>query len=393
MEETNFAVPNDDNASTGGSAPAASKAGDETARRRARTLSLAIVKAKGEQTQPERARDSWLHNAMVSMGEAVIVADQDCRIVFMNPIAERLTGWSLAEAENMDLRQVYTAIDEASGEAVQQLLLDMARGEDVMAVALDIELVDRDGNHISIEDNAAPIRDARGETAGVVVVFRDTTKQKERRTQIEEFNGRLRQAMAESNHRIKNNLQIVAALVDLYAEDDGETETEDAVKPKSARQKLRLHIQTLAQLHDFLTEEAKTSDDVTFVPADETLAKLIPLVQSTVGNHVITFSSDAVRLSTKQSAALALVVNELVSNAVKHGKGGVDVSLVREEDSVYLDVVDDGPGFPEGFDIRKSAHNGIALADALARTDLGGELMCVNREEGGACVRLRFTAT
>jgi two-component sensor histidine kinase len=274
---------------------------------------------------------------------------------------------------------------------VQQLLLEIARGEDVMAVALDIELVDRDGNRISIEDNAQPVRNAHGETAGVVVVFRDTTKQKERRRQIEDFNGRLRQAMAESNHRIKNNLQIVAALVDLYAEEEDESAAGDITKPKSARQKLRLHIQTLAQLHDFLTEESKTSEDVTYVPADETLAKLIPLVQSTVGNHVVSFSSDAVRLSTKQSASLALIVNELVSNAVKHGKGGVDVSLVSEDDSVYLDVIDDGPGFPDGFDLGKNANNGLALAQGLARTDLDGELLCVNRDEGGACVRLRFS--
>jgi len=221
----------------------------------------------------------------------------------------------------------------------------------------------------------------------VVVVFRDTTEQRDVRRSVEDFNLRLRQAMAETNHRVKNNLQVIAALVDLGAEEG------DGTLSTTARQRLGLHIRTLAQIHDFLTEEAKTSDDLTYVSADETLAKLIPMVQATVARRLVSFSGDTVRLPTKQSASLALIVNELISNALKHGKGSVDVSLSSDDNSARVEVLDDGEGFPDGFDLSKSANNGLELAAALTKTDLNGKLEFGNRPEGGGCIAICFPIT
>ena len=343
------------------------------------TVSFAVI--PGGETTDEQ---SWFYNTLLSLGDAIIATDEAGKIIFMNPMSERLTGWTRGEAAGKDVATVYQAIDAGSGEAVQRFLVDIARGEDVIAVKVDMELIARDGSHLAIGDSAAPIKNAIGETTGVVVVFRDTTQQRDVHRNVKAFNQRLRQAMAETNHRVKNNLQVIAALVDLQAQDsDGGLST-------SATQKLGLHIRTLANIHDFLTEEAKTSEDPTYVSASETLAKLVPMVQATVARRLVSFSGDTVRLHTKQSASLALIVNELISNALKHGKGSVDVLLIREDDVARVEVLDDGAGFPEGFDLQTSANNGLQLVDALVKTDLAGELECSNRPEGGGCVCVRF---
>ncbi len=347
----------------------------------ANTVSFAVVHTRERAVVP--GDQSWFYNTLLSMGDAIIATDEAGKVVFMNPMAELLTGWTREEAVGKEVSTVYQAIDESSGEAVQRFLVDIAHGEDVVAVKVEMELIAHDGSHLSIHDSAAPIKNAIGQTTGVVVVFHDTTQERDVHRKVEAFNQRLRQAMAETNHRVKNNLQVIAALVDLQAESDGGLST-------SARQKLGLHIRTLAQIHDFLTEEAKTSEDLTYVSASETLAKLIPMVQATVGRRLVSFSGETVRLPTKQSSSLALVVNELISNALKHGKGSVDVLLIRENDTAIVEVLDDGTGFPAGFDLQTSAHNGLELVAGLVKSDLAGELDCSNRSEGGGCVRVRF---
>ena len=347
-----------------------------------KTVSFAVIQTNEVTGVP--GEQSWFYNTLLSLGDAIIATDEAGKVIFMNPIAEHLTGWTREEAVGKEVATVYQAIDENSGEAVQRFLLDIARGEDVIAVKVDMELIARDGSHLSINDSAAPIKNAIGETTGVVVVFHDTTQQRDVHRNVKAFNQRLRQAMAETNHRVKNNLQVIAALVDLQAEEG------EGGLSRSARQKLGLHIRTLAQIHDFLTEEAKTSEDLTYVSASETLAKLVPMVQATVARRLVSFTGDTVRLHTKQSSSLALIVNELISNALKHGKGSVDVLLIRENDTARVEVLDDGAGFPEGFDLQAAANHGLQLVAGLTETDLAGELEFSSRPEGGGCVCVRF---
>jgi len=348
----------------------------------AATVSIAVIRANALTGPP--GEQSWFHSTLLSLGDAIIATDEVGKIIFMNPIAEHLTGWTREEAVGKEVATVYQAIDENSGEAVQRFLLEIAQGEDVVAVKVDMELIAHDGSHISIDDSAAPIKNAIGQTTGVVVVFHDTTEQRDVRRKVEDFNQRLRQAMAETNHRVKNNLQVLAALVDLQAEEgDGSMST-------SAKQKLGMHIRTLAHIHDFLTEEAKTSEDLTFVSANETLAKLIPMVQATISSRLVSFTGDTVRLDTKQSSSLALIVNELISNAIKHGNGAVDVLLIRDGKTAVVEVWDDGAGFPEAFSLKSCANNGLELVATLVKTDLSGTIQFSTRTEGGGLVRVCF---
>lgn len=124
-----------------------------------------------------RERDQLWRTTLTSIGDAVIATDTAGRITFLNAAAERLTGWSRAEAVGSDLEQVYAIVDEDSGAPVEspvRALFD--RGA---APAGRTRLVARDGTRRPIDDSASAIRDEAGTLHGAVLVFRDITAQKQ----------------------------------------------------------------------------------------------------------------------------------------------------------------------------------------------------------------------
>lgn len=209
----------------------------------------------------------------------------------------------------------------------------------------------------------------------------------QRQEEIQTLNIRLQRAMAESHHRIKNNLQTLAALVNMATLDDPE------VVPVSVLKRLELHIRTLASLHDLLTQEAKTEADFDTIDLQASLAKLTPMIQATAGERQVQITAQSVRLPLKAGSAFLLLANELLSNALKHGKGDVHLTLSVRENRVYLEVTDDGAGFPTGFDARRAANTGLELIDSITRHDLRGSISYENQPEGGARVIVTFPLT
>lgn len=110
-----------------------------------------------------------------SIGDAVIAADLEGRITKMNPVAERLTGWSVQEALGKPVDKVFRIINAYSREPAEHPVEEVLRTGLVVGLANHTLLISRDGEEYQIEDSGAPILDARGECRGVVVVFRDVS--------------------------------------------------------------------------------------------------------------------------------------------------------------------------------------------------------------------------
>jgi diguanylate cyclase (GGDEF)-like protein/PAS domain S-box-containing protein len=111
-----------------------------------------------------------------SIGDAVIATDTAGRITGMNPTAERLTAWPLADATGQPLTEVFRIISSQTLlPSVNPVQLVMERGE-VVGLANHTALLARDGREYQIADSAAPIRNAAGEIVGVVLVFSDVTE-------------------------------------------------------------------------------------------------------------------------------------------------------------------------------------------------------------------------
>lgn len=120
--------------------------------------------------EQERARVT-LH----SIGDAVITVDGDQRIDYLNPVAEALTGWTLAEARGQPLPRVMQLIDETTLESVASPMAQALRDNEVSVLADHVALMRLDGTTIAIDDSAAPIHDRQGRVIGGVLVFHDVT--------------------------------------------------------------------------------------------------------------------------------------------------------------------------------------------------------------------------
>jgi PAS domain S-box-containing protein len=209
----------------------------------------------------------------------------------------------------------------------------------------------------------------------------------EQAAQIQALNTRLQRAMAETHHRVKNNLQIIAAIVEMQAADGSRAPSADDFGHLSRQ------IRALAAVHDLLTGTAKENGRADVISARAVLEKLLPMLQQTLGDRPIQVEVEDAPLSPRQSNSLALLVNELVANAVKYGRDAVSVSFCCEANQATLSVADDGPGFPADFDPVVAANTGLELVESMARWDLGGETVYTNRPEGGALVIARFPLT
>ncbi len=135
---------------------------------------------------------AWLATTLRSIGDALIATDVDARVIFMNPAAERLTGWASSDANGRPLDEVFNIVNEATRAAVESPVSKAIRCGSVVGLANHTLLIAKDGTERSIDNSAAPIRDQSPDPAaalfGVILVFHDITERRatERQLQMSE---------------------------------------------------------------------------------------------------------------------------------------------------------------------------------------------------------------
>jgi PAS domain S-box-containing protein len=134
------------------------------------------VTEQRKQAEALRISQEWFATALQSIGDAVIATDPEGRVTFMNPVAERLTGWPLVEAERRPLVEVFAILNEETRATVESPVDKVIREGVVVGLANHTILVCKDGSEFAIDDSAAPIRDSDDTLVGVVLVFRDVTQ-------------------------------------------------------------------------------------------------------------------------------------------------------------------------------------------------------------------------
>jgi diguanylate cyclase (GGDEF)-like protein/PAS domain S-box-containing protein len=138
----------------------------------------ALRREADRQKEEVRQREQDLSITLNSIGDAVIATDVQGRVTRMNPVAEKLTGWPLAEARGQLLSEVFHIIDAKTGEPAADPARRVLACGQVVELAEDTALLSRTGERHAIADSAAPIRGASGEIQGVVLVFQDVTQRR-----------------------------------------------------------------------------------------------------------------------------------------------------------------------------------------------------------------------
>ena len=168
---------------------------DSIVRIGSRTFICAFVHDITSRKMAERALRESRTNLKItlnSIGDAVISTDTDGRVILMNPIAETLTGWPQAEAAGKPLEDIFRIINESTREIIRSPVDAVLKSGMIVGLANHTLLLSKNGREIPIADSGAPIKNEEGETIGVVLVFRDQTKERAARKEIEESEARYR---------------------------------------------------------------------------------------------------------------------------------------------------------------------------------------------------------
>ena len=189
--------------------------------------------------------------------------------------------------------------------------------------------------------------------------------------------------MQEVHHRVKNGLQLVQNLLSLQARAARDSATADVLGESAAR------VHTIGAIHDRLYRPGTALE----VEVQSYLAGLIDdlrgAMASALDGRTITLDASPVVWPAAEATTLGLVLTELVTNALKYGAGSVRVSFREASDGqATLDVEDEGPGVPAGFDPAKSRGLGMRIVTGLLRPRGGG--LDILGDGGKNCFRARF---
>jgi PAS domain S-box-containing protein len=272
-------------------------------------------------------------------------------------------------------------------------LADKYRADDrtVMESATSISVVEtwtRGGRDTWINTVKAPMRGEDGKVAGVIGIFWDVSE----RLRLEEATKRsLREKeilIQEINHRVKNNLQLINAILRLELDESPGPEVERFVRDTTSR------ISAISTVHEMLYD----SDDLTDIPVGDYLRHLARGLMSTYARPGLTVDipvdAEGIRLDLSPMVCLGLMANEMITNSFKYAfegksEGRIRISLSRESGGgeFVFKYADDGIGLPAGFDRKETKSLGMVFIDSLAR-QLDGRLEM--RGDEGLEYELRF---
>ena len=143
-----------------------------SARERAKSSSLELQQA----FEVQKAERDWHQISLASIADAVITTDPEGFVIFLNPVACRLTGWSLDQAVGRPLNEVFRTVQETTQKTDDLPIAKVVGSGEVILSDDEVVLIAKNGTATPIEHNAAPIRDSNGQIKGMVIVFRDITE-------------------------------------------------------------------------------------------------------------------------------------------------------------------------------------------------------------------------
>ena len=324
-----------------------------------------------------RAAQARFQDLLELAPDAIVLTDRDGRIGLVNGQAERMFRYGREELVG---QPVETLIPERcrerhlahrAGYQSDPRTRPMGAGQDLFARRAD-------GSEFPVEISLSPFSTEEGPS--VIAIVRDASGRKQaeaERTRLlaseREKGEQLKLAIREAHHRIKNNLQAISDLLYLEMFSGENARAEDVLRESVER------VQSIALVHDLLSQD----EDVQTVDIRALAKRLVPMVLQGGCQSAQSIDTQlqvpSIALSSKKAATLALILNELVSNAVKHAFAGrpagrLQVRLSQAEEGLLLHVEDDGPGLPAEFDLNRDASVGMQVVRTLAERDLAGKL-------------------
>jgi PAS domain S-box-containing protein len=279
----------------------------------------------------------------------------------VSPSIERVSGYKPSEIEGKKLYEIEALSSDFWEEAVEDIQR-ILKGERIDSATY--EFISKDGRTIVAEVSGSPlIRD--GKVVAILSVARDITERQQAEEKIRASLKEKEVLLKEIHHRVKNNLQIISSLLNLqsgYSKDRG---TMGMFTDSQNR------IRSMALVHEQLYQ----SEDLAKIDFTKYMENLVSQLFRSYGVNTALIkyqlTSENIVLNLENAIPCGLIINELVSNSLKHAfpesRGGViNVDIRQNDDSKYaLIVSDDGVGMPDKLDIRNTKTLGLQVVNTL----------------------------
>ena len=304
------------------------------------------------------------------VGDGVLLLDSTARVEYASPNA-------ISALHRMGVHA------NAEGARLMELGLDEAPVKSAFATALPAT-EDVDQGSITILVRCIPLLD-HGKPTGAAVIVRDVTDLRRRDRLLLSKDATIR----EVHHRVKNNLQTISSLLRIQGRRLENPEAKLAIEESVRR------IRSIALVHETLSRAQ--GEELEF---DQILRQLTRMAEEglVMPDHAVHFEvvGDAGELRAEVATPLAIVLTELLQNAIEHAypdsHPGGTVRIVLENDGVELcvRVEDDGVGLPDGFTLDRNSSLGLTIVGALVDSEMRGTISMEDGEQGGAVVELRI---
>lgn len=336
-----------------------------------------VFAQKKQSAEKVKTAQSRLMDALGSISAGIDLFDVEDRLVFSSAGSPRLDphlpnlfvpGVTFESIVRTSIERGYIPeIKEHPEEWIQERL------EQHRSKKGSTELLNKDGRWIELSDYGT-------HDGGTLVIRTDITARKRVEEKIEAALAEKEVLIKEIHHRVKNNFQVIASLLDLQAGREKTKEAADALKVSRTR------IIGMAKAYEHLYR----SEDLAHVDARDYLRSIVNDIRSgTTGgyeNISIDVDVDHVSLDGEQAYSCGQIISELITNAFKYAfpenrPGVIDISLHRGDGGMLeLTVADNGVGFAEDFDLAKTETLGLKLVSIFANK-LGGHLILDDQGE------------
>lgn len=301
------------------------------------------------------------------VGDGLIRLDVNGAVSYASPNARSAfsrMGWT-NELEGYLLGEIAESVSREKSDASEEALITSLSGRALRRV--EVENV---GGVIDLI--VLPII-AGANRIGAIVLMNNVTELRRRERQLVTKDATIR----EIHHRVKNNLQTVSALLRLQARRIDDPSASQALHEAVRR------IASIALVHETLSSSADSS-----VAFDEVLDRLVAHaleLTPRMSELEITRNGEVGSLESRIATPLALVITELIYNALEHGlavEGSkLDINIERSDKKVLVTITDDGVGLPAGFTLAESSNLGLQIVRTLTENELRGSLRLVSNEE------------
>jgi PAS domain S-box-containing protein len=298
-----------------------------------------------------------------SAPNAIVMSNASGRIEMVNAQAERVFGYARAELLGQPVEMLVPKRFRGRHPALRTSYLNDPRSRP-MGAGRDLYGLRKDGSEFPVEIGLNPIETEEGTMVLSAVV--DISERKHREESIQAALKEKDVLLGEIHHRVKNNLQVIHSLLDLQS---------SKIRDETALQLLKEsqnRLKSMAMIHQTLYQ----SKDFGHVDFRDFLDALVPTLVSSYsvdpGRIKLAISGADVSLPINAAIPCGLVVNELISNALKHAfpkgsNGEIKVDLASEpDDTIVLTVADDGVGIPDDIDLGNATTLGLQLVELLA---------------------------